>query len=139
VSAEAVEDIVQEALTVVLAKRGASPDPTESLPWCFQVLRNVIGNHYQRQRTRARAVPGPDPIAPPTPLEALERAEVARILREAVAELASRDRECGDLLRRALAEEAPASAGDAASTPYVRAFRCRQKLKAILLRRGVLA
>jgi DNA-directed RNA polymerase specialized sigma24 family protein len=138
VSADVVEDVVQEALTVVVTKREASPDRAQSLPWCFQVLRNVIGNHYQKERTRGRAAPAPEPAATPTPLDALERAEVGRILRDAIAELAARDGTCADLLRRALAEEAPAVAAGSASTPYVRAFRCRQKLKAILLRRGVL-
>jgi DNA-directed RNA polymerase specialized sigma24 family protein len=146
---EAVEDLVQEALTVVFEK-GEGPD-ARSLPWCFQVLRNVIGNHYQKQRTRAAATtPGSAARAHleelaggaprPTPLEALERAEAARLLRAAIDELAARDGHCGGLLRSMLAG-APAAPGGgaAASTAYVRAFRCRQKLKAILLARGVLA
>jgi len=151
VPAEAVEDVVQEALTVVHTKgTGAAETERPPLPWCFQVLRNVVGNYYQRQRTRdAAAQPGSASRAhmeeitggrpDPTPLEALERSETARLLRAAVAELASLDRLCGSLLRSLLEETAPARRGGAPSTSYVRAFRCRQKLKAILLRRGVLA
>lgn len=155
---EAVEDVVQEALTVIYEKalphdgstagQGAVP----TLPWCFQVLRNVIGNHYQRQRTRTRAAqPGApgharilDTVAArsnPTPLEALEHIELSRLVQDSIDELAARDGECGRLLRLALGrtEPEPRSTPASRSTEYVRAFRCRQRLKEILLRRGYVA
>jgi DNA-directed RNA polymerase specialized sigma24 family protein len=135
---DAVEDLVQEAMAVVFAKGRAGSAGAPPLPWCFQVLRNVIGNHYQKRRTRERAVLPRDERTPPTPLDAFERGEVDRLLREAIDELGARDPACGDLLRRALDEDARPAAPGAPSTGYVRAFRCRQKLKAILLRRGVL-
>ena len=147
VPAEAVEDVVQEALTVIHTKS----EPSASLPWCFQVLRNVVGNYYQKQRTRLTSLaPGSTSRVQmeemaggrpgPTPLEALERSETARMLRAAIDELSALDERCGTLLRSYLEETPMAGAPEgAASTQYVRAFRCRQRLKTILLRRGVLA
>jgi DNA-directed RNA polymerase specialized sigma24 family protein len=160
VSAEAVEDVVQEALTVIhekgpLQDAGAGVDAEGGpppLPWCFRVLRNVIGNHYQKQRTRDRAARvGAAEHAKivelyagrsnPTPVEALEHLEISRLLEDSIAELAGRDGECGRLLRLALGriEPEPGSARTSTSTEYVRAFRCRQRLKGILLRRGYVA
>jgi DNA-directed RNA polymerase specialized sigma24 family protein len=154
----AVEDVVQDALAIVFQKAGAlgegrgdaEPPP---LPWCFRVLRNVIGNHYQKERTRLRAA---DPASEthagiaeftswrpnPTPVEAIEQHERARLLREAIDELAAEDDFCWKHFQDVLAggrrrsEETPSEA--AVSTVYVRFFRCREKLRRILLRRGYL-
>lgn len=160
VPGEVVEDVVQEALTVIHEKGSGSdadaggPPP---VPWCFRVLRNVIGNHYQKQRTRDRASrPGAAEHARVvemharsvqlTPLEALEQFELARLLEDSIDELADRDGECGRLLRSALGRPEPKpspvavpAARGGTSTDYVRAFRCRQRLKEILLRRGYAA
>jgi DNA-directed RNA polymerase specialized sigma24 family protein len=151
-----VEDVVQEALTIIFQKSGGGGAPvrtTPSLAWCFQVLRNVIGNHYQKERTRRRrfvpyegavsnggveSVPG----SLPTPLESLEREELDRLLHDAVAELSRRDEFCGRHLRALLADDpalAPArSEGLAESTYHVRLFRCRRKLGKILMEKGYL-
>ncbi len=164
VPGEVAEDIVQEALAVIHQKGSgaglssvAAMDAPPPLPWCFGVLRNVIGNHYQKQRTRDRAArPGASEHArvvemfadraEPTPLEALERLELARLLEDSIDELAGRDGECGRLLRSALGRAEPHEEGASAkparastSTEYVRAFRCRQRLREILLRRGYVA
>jgi DNA-directed RNA polymerase specialized sigma24 family protein len=154
VEEEAVEDVVQDALAIVHRKGAVLLDAGElpPLPWCFRVLRNVIGNHYQRAQTRARASnPGSAEHArvvelftgrpAPTPLEALERRELTRVLEEAIDELAARDAECGRLLREMLGrgEGGGAASCGPSSAGYVRAFRCRRKLREILLRRGVRA
>lgn len=157
VPADVVEDVVQEALTVIHRKLGDRPGDAERsspLPYCFQVLRNVIGNHYQRERIRRAAG---DPSRPEfaqfretgagspllTPLDALERAERIDLLRAAVEELAAEDQGCGAYLRALLEDSTPPApspvAGDPApnrSTLYVRQFRCREKLRRILQRKG---
>jgi RNA polymerase sigma factor (sigma-70 family) len=170
---EVVEDVVQEALAVIHEKGArfgpdGSPGPVRPgppLPWCFQVLRNVIGNYYQKQRTRERALQ-PDSMEnahileelagreAPTPLESLERIELSQLLEDSIRELAARDAECGRLLRAALGRAEPRGESDphahggprteenpraSSSTEYVRAFRCRQRLKGILLRKGYMA
>ena len=48
---EAVEDVVQEALRVVVEHLPAQEaEERLSIAWCFQTLRNVIGDHYRRVR-----------------------------------------------------------------------------------------
>lgn len=161
-----VEDVVQDALAIIHEEGGGKAGgglawSPPALPWCFRVLRNVIGNHYQRERTRLRAArPGSETHAAveeftarrlnPTPVESLESRERTRLLQEAVAELASQDDFCGkhfvELLNGPTIE--PSASHDrsamtsadrvANSTPYVRLFRCREKLRRILVRRGYL-
>jgi DNA-directed RNA polymerase specialized sigma24 family protein len=153
VEGDAVEDIVQDALSIVHEKGAGVPggsDGLPPLPWCFTVLRNVIGNHYQRERTRSRAAQAGsmehaqvEALAagqsPPGPLEALERAEMTRLLEQAIEELSAKAPDCGRLLRAMLGrtEEASEAPDGTASTRYVRAFRCRRRLREILLRMGV--
>lgn len=162
VSEGAVEDVVQDAMAIIYQKAVARDSAVAwappALPWCFQVLRNVVGNHYQRERTRLGGErPGSalhDGVHAftarqdnPTPMEALERSERARVLREAIQELAGQDDFCGNHFLEMLGDRGgspagPTSARDvrgaSASTPYVRLFRCREKLRKILTRRGYL-
>jgi DNA-directed RNA polymerase specialized sigma24 family protein len=156
----AVEDVVQDAMAIIYQKAGKGGGVDQSapeLPWCFQVLRNVVGNYYQRERTRQRGERAGTPLHDgvreftarpdnPTPIEALERSERARVLREAIQELAVQDAFCGNHFLEVLGDrdrtpsgsEAARQGGGAASTPYVRLFRCREKLRKILTRRGYL-
>ena len=150
VSGEAVEDVVQDALTIVYRKQGHATEDPAALAWSFLVLRNVIGNHYQKEKTRRRAsgsAPsfdgewgnGPNGGIAPTPLESLERVEVARLLHDAVHDLGRSDPHCGRQFRRMLGSEPAVDEPDAEvrdSTHYVRHFRCREKLRKILLQRG---
>ncbi|MFN0150174.1 MAG: hypothetical protein ACKVU1_05610 [bacterium] len=156
-----VEDVVHDALAIVFEKTGAPAEAAHAneppaLPWCFQVLRNVIGNLYQKERTRARASnPESEMHArlhefsgralEPTPMESLERRERSRLLREAIDTLAAEDDFCGKHFRELLhgsdsdaSRSAAAGSNAATSTFHVRLFRCRKKLKAILMKRGYL-
>jgi hypothetical protein len=155
----AVEDVVQDAIAIIYQKAGggASDWSPPELPWCFQVLRNVVGNHYQKERTRRRGdQPGSalhDGLQEftagrrnPTPMEALEGRERGRILREAIHELATDDAFCGNHFLEVLGDRGSSAAADSVtdgaasrvSTRYVRLFRCREKLRRILTRRGYL-
>jgi RNA polymerase sigma factor (sigma-70 family) len=154
VPAEAVDDVVQEALTVVYQKgisitQADSVDELPPLAWCFQVLRNMIGNFYQKQRTRSMVSVDDDldrldaADQGPTPLEALESGEMQRLVREALEVLAHDGSACRHYLLRLLEGITPADlASEEAIEPavlYRRIYRCRTKLREILEQKGVLA
>jgi RNA polymerase sigma factor (sigma-70 family) len=148
VSRDAVEDVVQDALRVVVEHLRAEEGPATrpSLAWCFQTLRNVIGDHYRRDR-RARGrradlaegavITGSDP----DPIEALAAAEVVARVLEALETMASRDGACARYLRQLGAGIRPAElARDervSEAVLYRRVYRCRQKLRALLEEKGV--
>lgn len=48
---EAVSDIVQETLAILFQKLPRLRPGVEVLPYTFLILRKVIGNYYQRQKT----------------------------------------------------------------------------------------
>ena len=145
VPVDAVEDIVQDALGIVLvkgpaeARREGRAEP--SLRWSYNVLRNVIGNWYQKRR-RHEAVGDHDlRDERPDALAALTMAERSETIRSAVAELRLARPECagwlwsmaqgtkaGILAERARIEHAAF---------YRRLYRCRQYLAEILHRKGV--
>jgi RNA polymerase sigma factor (sigma-70 family) len=144
-----LEDIVQEALRIVYERglAGAHHGRVEGEPhlaWCFQVLRNVVGNYYTKERKRARLVRVRQPLeADPvtTPLESLEAREISRVVWESMKELSTTDPQCADHLARTMkgtkaGRLAVESRIDPASL-YRRLYRCREKLRAILERRGV--
>ncbi|MCB9513708.1 MAG: hypothetical protein H6694_05265 [Candidatus Latescibacteria bacterium] len=149
---DAVEDTVQEALRIVYQK-GLGPAEQSapelpSLAWCFQVLRNCIGNHYQWRRHRrhepldgAAASAREQRESGADPLEALEASELRRHLEAALGALARESADCARYLRRVLAGDAPAALADRegldAAVLYRRLYRCRARLKTILLDRGV--
>lgn len=147
-----VEDIVQEAMRVVVEKRiapgAADVEGLPSLAWCFTVLRHCVGNYYQRRRTRVRhhapleaaaaaASPGP------APLESLESSDAEARIRAAIAEIAHASASCGRYLNALADGRAPAEIARDESLEeavlYRRVYRCRQQLRALLLARGVLA
>jgi DNA-directed RNA polymerase specialized sigma24 family protein len=152
VEPDSVEDIVQEALRVVVERGlggpgGAALDGKPPIAWCFQVLRNVIGNHYQRARVRsARLAPleSAAALADParTPLEALEADEAARQVGRALAALDSTDAGCGRYLRRLAEGVAPGVVAReervAEAAFYRRLYRCREKLRERLATMGIL-
>lgn len=147
---DAVEDTVQEALGIVYRKGlegGGSDAALPSLAWCFQVLRNCIGNHYQWRRHRRHgsldASAGGMSEAGPDPLEALEASELRHHLEAALAALAREAGDCARYLRGVLAGHSPAALaareGLDPAVLYRRLYRCRARLKTILLDRGVRA
>ena len=142
---DAVEDLVQDAMQVVLEKgpEAASRDgaPTPPLAWCFLVLRNVIGNWYQKRRDHAEVDDLPLADGRPDPLAALATEERARTVRGAVEELRRTNADCARWLWSMAEGEKPAAlaerAGVEAGAFYRRVYRCRKKLEAILRAKGV--
>ena len=153
VASDAAEDVVQETLRIllekgVLAPGAVSPEGAPALAVALRTLRNVIGNHYQRERRRrtesdledaARRTPDPAP----TPLEALAAGDRVRIVRESLEAMARTDRDCARYLARLLDGLMPRDlAGEEGleeAVLYRRVYRCRLKLRALLETRGVTA
>lgn len=151
VPADAAEDVVQEVLRILVQKSAlepgaVAPGGAPALAYGFAVLRNVIGNHYQRERVR-RAVHAEESAAhgasdpSPTPLEALATEERVRIVRESLETMATTDGACARYLQRLLDGTAPGELaheeGLAEAVLYRRVYRCRVKLRALLEQRGV--
>src|SRR5262245_49905151 len=84
VRGDAAEDLVQDAMAIILRRglRSGSFDTVDGLPplvWSLRVMRNVIGNYYQKQRTQFReaveTLEGQEDADPGlTPLESVEAA-----------------------------------------------------------------
>lgn len=151
VPAADVEDVVQDALRVV-AERGVGEDAAvsvEGLPglaWCFQVLRNTIGNYYQKSRTRRALLDRAESAArhaadPPVPLDSLEANDAARAILEAIESFGPGD--CRRYLASLAGGTSPAELAHAerieAPVLYRRIYRCRHRLRAALIERGILA
>ena len=143
----AAEDVVHDALAVVLAKglaeadRHGQPDPP--LSWSFTVLRNVIGNYYQNRRGH-ESVDGMELTDDrPDVLAALTTAERARTIRSAVDDLRRENAECADWLWSLAQGGKVADLARRAqldpSVLYRRLYRCRRKLAEILRGKGVTA
>jgi len=152
VPVDAADDLVQDAMEIIL-KRGVqvgsfdTPDGLPPLVWCLQVLRNVIGNYYQRTRTLSRRGPVPldevsEPAAGPTPLAALESGDAVRTILDTIDTMGPRDADCARYLRTLIAGVSPAelarTEGVDPMALYKRLYRCRIKLRTILVRRGIL-
>ena len=148
VPADAAEDLVQDALRVIVEKGGSAVagdeiDGRPRIAWCLQVLRNVIGNHYRRAETRKKLIDGSiEPENLGRLLEAQGSEERIRTIEDGLAELAAGDGNCGRYLAR-MADEVPAreiarDEGIETHALYQRLYRCRAKLREILRRKGVL-
>ena len=104
-----VEDVVQDALRIILGKYRERSRDCGLLVWSLTVLRNVIGNHYQtrrRETERTTQVEDWQRIGEETPCKdpsgGLDHDETAGLLENAVAELARRSPRCGDIFRHIL-------------------------------------
>lgn len=149
---EAAEDLVQDAMLVILERgvRVGTFDTVDGLPplvWSLQVMRNVIGNFYQKARTRERNQQDvgddtKDPAWSLTPLDFLESDESMRVIHEAIGTLGTGEGKCGSYLEKlARGEGLSKIAQEEQLQPmvlYRRLYRCRLKLRAILVRKGVL-
>lgn len=138
----AVEDLVQDAMRIVLEKSAGGP---ARLDWCFQVLRNVIGNHYRRERTRRRHLVHDEARAAAVPvaghgLESLAAEEAARLIQEGIEATGP---PCDAYLAQLVAGASAASLADTERIEpailYRRLYRCRQRLRQWLRDRGIAA
>jgi DNA-directed RNA polymerase specialized sigma24 family protein len=148
------EDVVQDALKIVHERYGEAGRDRSILVWGLTVLRNVIGNHYQkrgREKDRIAHVEDMERL-PETGLEPdadLIGASIRQGLEEAVAELAERFPRCGKIFDAILASlERGGSPREISSQAlklvqreqpdlkpnafYVALHRCRGHLRAVM-------
>jgi len=155
------EDVVQEALGVVLRKYRDLPGDRGLLVWSLTVLRNVIGNHYQSRRRDADQTVQvddwhrvPEARLAGDPVGQLMDEQAAATMEQAIAELARTAPRCGNIFANLLSSleqgggprevSSRALAMMQADTPdltrnsfYVALHRCRARLRAILDRTEV--
>jgi RNA polymerase sigma factor (sigma-70 family) len=149
VGASDVEDVVQEALRVI-AEKGLGPlsgaiEGRPPVAWCFQVLRNAVGNHYHREDTRRRrltARPDDDEVgAAHRTAEELESTEALRLIEDALREMGRGDPSCARYLNRIVDGHRPQDVAEAEGLDppvfYRRLYRCRRKLRDLLIARGL--
>jgi DNA-directed RNA polymerase specialized sigma24 family protein len=158
------EDVVQEALRIVHAKYAGRERAGQVLTWSMVVLRNVIGNYYQRREKLALEEPFDERrhADRATGGEAAARqgadgeCEMWGQILEAVGLLARKEPRCAVMFRRILEsldeggtpaavlrramERMRADFGEISrGALYVALHRCRANLRAILSDMGALA
>ncbi len=142
---DTVEDVVQDAVSIVLEKgpgiavREGTANPP--LAWCFVVLRNVIGNWYQKRRSHDDVDTIDLADAASDPIDALDHERRHRAVHAALATLRAVSEECARWLWAMARGQRPADlaagAGLEPAVFYRRVYRCRKKLEEILRREGV--
>lgn len=154
-----VEDVVQEALGVVLRKFRDLPPDRGILVWSLTVLRNIIGNHYQSRRRDGEQTTQVDDWhavaearVDDDPLGQLAADEAAARLEDAIARLARTSPRCGLIFAKLLDAVDRGGSPREVSTHalalvqkelpdlnrnsfYVSLHRCRAQLRAVLDRR----
>lgn len=147
VDASDVDDVVQDALRVIAEKRFGPEDGAAGgrpeLAWCFQVLRNTIGNHYRREETRRRRLVSTDPDGASGQrfAEELGSHEALALIEDALHEMHRGDPRCARYLSRLIDSAKPheVASEEGLDPPvfYRRLYRCRKKMRDLLTARGV--
>lgn len=150
------EDVVQEALGVVLRKYRDLPPDRGILVWSLTVLRNVIGNHYQSRRRDGEQTTQVDDWhavaearVDANPLDQLAADQAAARLEDAIGRLSRTSPRCGLIFAKLLAAVDRGGSPREVSTRalvlvqqelpdlnrnsfYVSLHRCRAQLRAVL-------
>lgn len=132
---EAAEDTVHEALLVVHQHLGECDTVDSLLAFSHQVLRNKIGNLYQRRYRRAH-----DELQEGDAVyfiqDQIEHDELERILLNSIERLRERFPVCGEILSSLYGglepTEISSNLGISKSKLKTRTFRCRQALRDML-------
>lgn len=132
---DVAEDLAHDALAVVAEKMGQVPADVPLLPWCLTVLRHVVGNFYAARRRLDRLGTWVGSLAVRWHGGANQDARDAREeLADAMARLSPR---CQQLVEWVLAGVSAEEMQRRLALPsrnalYMRLFRCREELKALL-------
>ncbi|HXF04944.1 MAG TPA: sigma-70 family RNA polymerase sigma factor [Blastocatellia bacterium] len=132
------EDVVQETLMTVYEHLNELRDAEHLLMFATKVLRNKIGNFYQKQERQSRYLEGQrrrHPIY--NPYELWDLQESVKILAHALDRLGQRRPQCRDLLLGladgASIEELCEEFDIPPTRIHYRIFRCRRALRSILV------
>lgn len=156
VQVDHAEDLVQDALRIVFDRYGKRNDGPGILVWGLTVLRNVIGNYYQRRERDNQHLSFVDELPldagqQPEALTAFERAETRENLLAAIEELAQRFPRCGIIFRHLLSSLDIGGGAKAVSSRalalvqkedpamnrgrfYTALHRCRAQLRGVMTR-----
>ena len=136
---QGAEDVVQETLAVVHSHFSELDSLQKVLGFANGVLRNKLGNLYQKRDRHKNIWVGLDDVNEPSyRIEAeVEAGELERIVGESITRLGEKSSKCQAILLRLCQgldpEEISALLGIPKSTLKIRTFRCRQALKTILV------
>jgi len=137
---EGAEDVVQETLMVVYKHFSELETLGKLLAFGNQVLRNKIGNVYQKRRTIKGLKVEMREIAEPRYYinGELDAVELNRIIRQSIDKVGEKHPYCRAILlglyEGLSASEISIRLGISKSQLKVRTFRCRQALREVLLR-----
>ena len=130
----AYEDAVQETLIIVKAKLPELENEKNVLPFVFQILRNCIGNYYQKVRTEQKYIDFSADMSHALRFD--ENQDWFQILSKAISHLRSDNVRCADLLeavmRSAEIEELKKLLNLDEANVYRTLYRCRNRLKEII-------
>ena len=130
----AYEDVVQETLIIVKAKLPELANEKDVLPFVFQILRNCIGNYYQKVRTEQKYIDFSADTSHALRFD--ENQDWSQILSKAISHLRTDHVRCADLLeavmRSAEIEELKKLLNLDEANVYRTLYRCRNRLKEII-------
>jgi RNA polymerase sigma-70 factor (ECF subfamily) len=131
---ELVDDVVCD--TFVVAWRRLEDVPEQARPWLLAVARNVLGTHLRGRHRRAalRSRLSAQEIVTAGGADDVDRPALGSGVRDALAELAPRDREALILVawEGLTAREAAEVLGESSGTFRVRVHRARARLRRLL-------
>lgn len=97
---EDCEDLTQDALRIVHAKYGTRHEKSGILPWAFTILRNVIGNYYQKRERRGVDEKYRDDVFAGIATEPEAHFDTGERIVDAVMILSKKHARCGRIFRR---------------------------------------
>lgn len=130
------EDVVQEAMMILMRKIDEVRGEKHLLPFAFQILRNCLGNYYQKTRRERQVIDFNADVSTATRDEPTRNDEWAELVSRAMQHLERDHAKCAGLIRAVL-RSAPVSElkqllnTDEANV-YRTLYRCRMRLKTIL-------
>lgn len=134
IQGDASQDVVQEAMMILNSKLDQVKDEKEVLPFAFQILRNCIGNYYNKVRREQRIIEFSDSAEQAGIVD--ENSDWLEILTKAISHLRVDSPRCAQLFEALLGsaeiEDLRKLLDLTADNVYRTLYRCRNRLKKIL-------
>ena len=130
----AYEDVVQETLIILKAKLPELQAKENLMPFVFQILRNCIGNYYQKVKTEQKYIDFSADASDAVRLD--ENQDWSQILNKAIAHLKKEHERCAKLLEAVMQsaeiQELKSLLNLDEANVYRTLYRCRNRLKEII-------